>query len=153
MPVLTRVELIQLEGRIEHWTRLGHESSETILDRRPRVLRFALNSVFAFVRWAFNDFGTVISRVEIVRAVVHGAAHQTLPFDLPGGDILLSVSGWPKVERVLQAIDTIEAIGVDPAAASDYWRCLYNRLVAGEPLRPSSRGQHCAWLLRGRLAP
>ncbi|HET6184608.1 MAG TPA: DUF2840 domain-containing protein [Acetobacteraceae bacterium] len=31
------------------------------------------------------------------------------------------MSGWPKVERVLQAIDAIEALGVDPADVSpDY---------------------------------
>ena len=32
----------------------------------------------------------------------------------PGGDILLRVDGWPKVERMLQRIDAIEAIGIDP---------------------------------------
>ena len=117
-PMLTRVELIWLEGRIEQWIRFGHEAGETILDRRRRILRFAPNSVFAFVRWASNDFGTVISRIDIVRAVDHGAPYQTLPFVRPGGDILLRISGWPKVERVLQAIDAVEAIGVDPAEAA-----------------------------------
>jgi Protein of unknown function (DUF2840) len=153
-PMLTRVELTWLEGRIEHWIRFGHESGETILDRRRRVLRFAPNSVFAFVRWTSNDFGTVISRADIVRTVDRGAPYQTLPFVCPGGDILSRISGWPKVERVLQAIDAVEAIRVDPAeAAPDHWRCLHNRLVSGEPPRPYSREQHRAWLLRRRLAP
>ena len=150
--MLTRVEVTWLEGRIEHWIRFGHEAGETILDRHRRVLRYAPNSVFAFVRWASNDFGTVISRIDIVRAVDHGAPHQTLPFVQPGGDILLRIGGWPKVERVLQAIDAVEAIGVDPVdAAPDHWRCLHNRLVAGEPPRAYSREQHRAWLLRRRL--
>ena len=153
-PMLTRVELTWLEGRVEHWIRFGHETGETILDRRRRVLRFAPNNVFAFVRWGSHDFGTIISRIDIVRAVDHGASYQTLPFVRPGGDILLRISGWPKVERVLQAIDAVEAIGLDPAdAAPDHWRCLHNRLVAGEPLRAYSREQHRAWLLRRGLAP
>ena len=153
-PTLTRVELTWFEGRIEHWIRFGHKTGETILDRRRRVLRFAPSSVFAFVHWASNDFGTIISRIDIVQAVDHGAPYQALPFVRPGGDILLRISGWPKVERVLQAIDAVEAIGFDPAeAAPDHWRCLHNRLVAGEPPRPYSREQHRAWLLRRRLTP
>jgi hypothetical protein len=35
-----------------------------------------------------------------------------------GGGSLLQVSGWPKVEKVLQAIDAIEALGIDPAGAA-----------------------------------
>ena len=68
-PLLTHVELTWLEGRIEHWIRFGHDASETILDRRRRVLSYAPNSVFAFVRWASNDFGTIVSRIDIVRAI------------------------------------------------------------------------------------
>ena len=52
---LTHVELIWLEKRIEHWIRFGHDIAEKILDRRRRILRFAPDSVFAFVRWAAND--------------------------------------------------------------------------------------------------
>lgn len=153
-PLLTHVELTWLEGRIEHWIRFGHETGETILDRRRRVVSFAPRRVFAFVRWASNDFGTIISRIDIVRAIDHGESYQTLPFVRPGGDILLRISGWPRVERVLQAIDAAEALGINPAdAAPDHWRHLHNRLVAGEPPRPYSREQHRAWLLRRRLAP
>jgi len=52
------------------------------------------------VQWASNDFSTIISRIDIVRAVDHAAPYQTLPFVRPGGDILLRITGWPKVERV-----------------------------------------------------
>jgi hypothetical protein len=153
-PLLTHVELTWLEGRIEHWIRFGHETGETILDRRRRVLSFAPRNVFAFVRWASNDFGTIISRIDIVRAIDRGETYQTLPFVRPGGDILLCISGWPRVECVLQAVDAIEALGIDPVdAAPDHWRQVHNRLVAGEPPRRYRRDQHRAWLLRRRLAP
>jgi hypothetical protein len=153
-PLHTAVELTWLEGRIEHWVRFGHDSDETILDRRRRILHFTPRSIFAFVRWASNDFGTIVSRVDIVRAIDRGESYQTLPFVRPGGEILLRISGWPKVQRVLEAIDAVEALGIDPAeAAPDYWRHLHNRLIADEPPRPYSRERHRAWLLRRRPAP
>ena len=146
---VTRVELTWIEKRIEHWIRFGHDIEETILDRRRRVLGFAPNSVFAFVRWAANDYGTVLSRIDILRAVAAGEAYQTVPFVAPGGEILLRLSGWPKVERVLQAIDAVEALGIDPAAAApEHWRHVHNRLSAGEPPRPYTRERHRAWLAR-----
>jgi hypothetical protein len=152
-PLLTQVELTWLEGRIEHWIRFGRDSGETIIDRRRRRLAFLPGSVFAFVRWASNDFGTIISRIDIVRAIARGEAFQTLPFVRPGGDILLRISGWPKVERVLQTIDAVEALGIDPAdAAPDHWRHVHNRLIAGEMPRPYDRAQHRAWILRRGLA-
>jgi Protein of unknown function (DUF2840) len=153
-PPHTTVKLTWLEGRIENWIRFGHEVEETILDRRRRLLSFRPNSLFAFVRWASNDFGTVVSRIDVVRTVDRSESYQTLPFVRPGGEILLRISGWPKVERVLQAIDAVEALGIDPTdTAPDYWRQLHNRLLVGELPRSYSRDQHRAWLLRRRIGP
>lgn len=149
MSDLTHVELTWVEKHIEHWVRFGHVAEEKILDRRRRVVSFAPNAVFAFVRWASNDFGTVVSRIDIVRAVAPGERCATVPYVRPGGDVLLRVSGWPKVERVLQAIDAVEATGVDPGdAAPDHWRHVHNRLTASEVPRSYSRARHQAWLRR-----
>jgi len=115
----THVELTWIEKRIEHWIRFGHDVSEKILDRRRRVLSFAPDSILAYIRWASNDFGTVVSRIDILRAVHPGEAFSTVPFVRPGGEILLRLSGWPKVERVLQAIDAVEALGIDPTDAAN----------------------------------
>jgi hypothetical protein len=148
---LTYVELTWLEKRIEHWIRFGRIVSEKVLDRHRRVVSFAPGSVFALVRWASNDFGTVISRIDIVRAVGPREAFSTLPFVRPGGDILLRISGWPKVERVLQVIDAMEAVGIDPIdAAPDHWQHVHNRLTASEEPRPYTRTHHSAWILRRR---
>jgi hypothetical protein len=149
--VLTHVELRWREKQIEHWIRFGRDVEEMILDRRRRVLSFAPNTVFAFVRWAANDYGTVVSRLDVVRAITPGEPFQTLPFVRPGGEILLRVSGWPKVQRVLQVIDAIEALGIDAAdVAPDHWRHVHNRLRAGEEPRHYTCDQHCAWMLRRR---
>ena len=100
---LTRVELTWVEGRTEYWIRFGHEAGTQILDRNRRVVSFGPGSVFAFVRWAANDYGTINSRIDIVRAVEPGEAYQTLPFVRPGGEILLKIEGWPKVEAANDA--------------------------------------------------
>ena len=82
---LTHVELIWIEKRIEQWIRFGHDVAEQFLDRRRRILSFAPGSVFAYVRWAANDFGTVVSRIDILRAVLPGEAFSTVPYVRPGG--------------------------------------------------------------------
>jgi len=70
----------------------------------------------------------------------------------PGGDILLRAVGWPKVERVLQAIDAVEAAGIDPVdVAADHWRHVHNRVTAGEEPRPYTPERRRAWLLRQRV--
>lgn len=146
---LTLVELTWVEKRIENWIRFGTDAHEQILDRRRRALSFRPGTVFAFVRWASNDFGTIISRIDVVRSVARGETYQTLPFVRPGGEILLKVESWPRVERVLQAIDAVETLDIDPAdAAPEYWRHLHNRLAAGHEARPYTRDQHAAWLKR-----
>jgi len=146
---LTHVALIWIEKKIEHWLRFGRRAEEKILDRRRSVSSFVPGSVFGFVRWASIDYGTVVSRMDIVRAVGPGERFQTLPFVRPGGEILLRVDHWPKVERVLQAIDAIETLGIDPAdVAPSYWRHLHTRLAAGHEPRAYTREQHAAWLKR-----
>jgi len=148
---MTRVELTWIEKKIEYWIRFGQAANEQIVDRRQRILSFRPNTVFAFVRWAANDFGTIISRIDIVRAVEPGEAYQTLPFVRPGGEILLRIDGWPKVEDVLRHVDAIEAIGIEADAVSpEHWRHVHNRMAAGHQPRTYTLDQHRAFLLRRR---
>ncbi|MDX0484468.1 DUF2840 domain-containing protein [Sinorhizobium medicae] len=152
LDVLTQVELVWIEKQVEHWIRFGREVREQVLDRRRRILFFPPGSIFALVRWAANEHGTVLSRLDIVRTVGPGEACQTIPTVTPGGDILLRVDGWPKVERMLQLIDAIEAIGIDSAEVSpDHWRHVHNRLVAGETPRAYTMQRHRAFLLARRV--
>jgi Protein of unknown function (DUF2840) len=148
---LTHVELTWIEKKIEHWIRFGKPAREQILDRRRRIVSFMPGTVFAFVRWASNDYGTVLSRIDIVRAVEKGQLFQTLPFVRAGGEILLKVEGWPQVERVLQIIDAIEALKIDPAEVDqDHWRHVHHRIAANVEPRPYTLTQHRAVLLRRR---
>jgi hypothetical protein len=146
---LTTVELLWLEKSIENRIRFGRHISEKILDHNRRILSFVPGSIFAFVRTTSNDFGVDLSRVDILRALPSGNRHTTVPWIRPGGESLARLSGWPKVERMLQLIDTIEALGIDPAdAAPDYWQHAHNRLSVNEIPRAYTRSRHQAWLDR-----
>jgi hypothetical protein len=146
---LTFVELTWHKQRIENRIRFGQPVRQQILDRHRRIVSFAPGSIFCFVRWAANDYGTIISRADVVRAVSASERYQTLPFVRPGGEILLRMDGWPKVERLLQMIDVVEALGIDPAdAAPDYWQHVHNRLSVNEMPRAYTRTRHQAWLKR-----
>lgn len=149
---LTEVELTWIEKRYEQWLRFGRVADERIVSRRTRIVGFRPGAVFAVVRWAANDYGTVHSRIDIVQALASGEPYTTVPFVRPGGSLLLSIAGWPKVEQVLRAIDAVEAAGVDPCDASpDHWRHVAARIGIGTQPRPYGRERHEAWLRRKAL--
>jgi hypothetical protein len=152
MTALTEVELYFLKGKIERWIRFGAPVNERTLDRRRRIASFAPGSIFAFVRWASNGYGTLVSRIDILRACNSGEAYSTVPSVKPGAELLLRAHGWDKVQRVLRAIDAVEALSFPPQdICPDHWRHIHNRLAAGLPARPYSRVRHQAWLLRKKV--
>jgi hypothetical protein len=152
MSDLTEVELEWVKGRIENWIRFGRCVEQCIRDSRRRMVSFAPGSIFALIRWASNDYGTILSKIDILRAVAPGEPCSTVQHVRPGGESLLRLSSWPKVEKVLQAIDAVEALGIDPAdAAPDHWQHVHNRLSVGEQPRLYSRTRHQAWLHRRKL--
>ena len=149
---LTQVELLWLKGRIENWIRFGRIADEKIINSSRRLVSFSPDSIFAFVRWSSNDYGTVASRIDILRAARPGERYSAVPYVRPGADILLRLAGWPKVEKVLQAIDAVQALGIDPAdAAPEHWRHVHNRLSVNEKLRRYTQARHQAWLHRRRV--
>src|SRR5215469_1560700 len=152
MSELTHVELLWIKKQVENRIRFGRSVDQHIIDRQWRVVSFETGSIFAFVRWAGNEYGTTLSRIDILRAVAPGERYITVPYVRPGGEGLLQISGWPKVEKVLQAIDAIEALSIDPAdAAPEHWQHVHNRVSVGERPRPYTRTRHQAWLHRQKL--
>ena len=65
---LTSVRLVFYRDRVEHWPRFGRDAGERILDRRRHPIVFPLGAVFAFVPWHANNDGTVLSRIDSLRA-------------------------------------------------------------------------------------
>ncbi|MBL0923449.1 MAG: DUF2840 domain-containing protein [Sphingomonadaceae bacterium] len=152
--LLTHVELNWHEGQREDWLKFGKPVAGRIIDRHVRIESYAAGQLFALVRWAANDHGTIRSSLDIVRAVALGEAYTTLAQVDPGGDILLSVSGWPKVAQVFHLIDAIEAADIDPCdVAPDHWRHIHNRLAIAAKPRPYTAERHQAWLARQRVSP
>lgn len=151
---LTDLELTWIEQRLEHWLRFGRVAAERIVSRRTRIVSFRPEAVFGFVRWGANDFGTIFSSISVIAAPAPRAPFATHPYVRPGGDILLRVDGWPRVEQVLSAIDAIEAAGLDPCeTAPDHWRHIGSHIAAGLPFRPYGPERHRAWLQRKAIAP
>lgn len=153
-PQLTHVTLVWREGQREDWLKFGKPVAERIVSRSGRIESYAAGQVFALVRWASNDYGTIRSTLDIVRAVDGHEPCTPVPQVDPGGDVLLSVHGWPKVAQVFRLIDAIEAAGIDPCdVAPDHWRHIHNRLAGREVPRDYSPARHRAWLQRKALFP
>ena len=153
-PQLTHVTLVWQQGQREDWLKFGKPVASKIVDRRQRIETYAAGQVFALVRWAANEHGTVRSTLDIVRAVEADEPCTPVPQIDPGGDLLLSVHGWPKVAQVFRLIDAIEASGIDPCdVAPDHWRHIHNRMAARDMPRGYSPARHRAWLQRKALLP
>lgn len=153
-PQLTHVTLIWREGEREDWLKFGRPVAEKIIDRKQRIESYAAGQVFGLVHWASNDYGTVHSTLDIVRAVDGNEPRVPVLQVDPGGDLLLSVHGWPKVAQVFRLIDEIEASGIDPCeVAPDHWRHIHNRLAGREVPRGYNLARHRAWLQRKALLP
>jgi hypothetical protein len=151
MKDVTTIELTWIEERIERWIRFGKIVENRVVDRRRRIVGFAPDSIFAFVRWASNEYGTIVSRIDILRTVATDEPYSTVPFVQPGGEILLRLAGWSKVERVLRQIDAVEQLDIKPEeAAPEHWRHVHNRLTAGDQPRSYTRPMQAAWILRKR---
>ena len=106
------------------------------------------------VRWTSNEFGAVTSRFDILRAATPGQRYSTVPWVKPGGDVLLRLAGWSKVECVLKMVDVVEALDIHPAdVAPDYWHHVHNRVSVNETPRSYTRARHHAWLRRRKIAP
>lgn len=145
----TEVELTSIEGRQEQWIRFGRVASERIVSRVTRIVSFRPGAVFALVRKTYSDFGTIHSTITVAAAPRPGDAFSTLPFIRPGADILTRIDGWPKVQAVIEAIDAVEAAGIDAAdAVPDHWRHVGECIAAGLSFRPYGRDRHMAWLRR-----
>src|SRR5262249_47488899 len=126
---LTTVELLWLEKRIQNRIRFCQAALGKGVDPHRPILFFAPGSHFPLLRLTPKDLRPVLSRIDILRAPAPGQRFSTVPWVHPGGDSLLRLSGWPKVERVLQLIDAVEALGINPAeAAPEYWHHVHNRL-------------------------
>ncbi|TXH74021.1 MAG: DUF2840 domain-containing protein [Thiobacillus sp.] len=146
-PPLTRVSLAFVEQRINLYLRFGHPVRELRLDRWRRCAIFLPAALFCRVRWESNDYGTTRWQLMVLQACTAHNAVERIAGIRPGACLLLRAEGEHQVQPVLQQIDAIEALDVDPVATSPaYWRTLGNRLAAHLPLPVYTAERHRAYL-------
>lgn len=151
-PVPMRVSLAFVEHRVNVWLRFGRSVRETVLDRWRRVATFEPNAVCCRVKWIGNDYGTALWQLMVLQAPMPFEGAQRIAGVAPGARILLRADGEQQVKAVLEVIDAIETLGIDPAAvAVTYWRTVGNRLAARQPLPNYTTERHAAHLAREAL--
>ena len=101
---------------------------------------FRPGSLFALEVWEANDYGTVNWKIYILRTVTPGEKINRLPRVLPGAEILLTVSGRKKVDKVKAWLTAMASQGhnlamVDP----DYYRAAHYSWKANLEPRDLSR--------------
>lgn len=151
-PVPMRVSLAFVEHRVNVWLRFGQPVRETVLDRWRRVATFEPSAVCCRVKWIGNDYGTALWQLMVLQAPMPFDGGQCIAGVAPGARILLRADGEQQVKAVLEVIDAIEALGIDPvAAAVTYWRTVGNRLAARQPLPDYTTERHAAHMAREAL--
>lgn len=146
-PTTTRVLLAYVEQRINLYLRFGHPVRELRVDRWRRHAYFLPATLFCRIRWESNDYGTTRWQLLVLSSCAPLDAVQRIAGIEPGARLLLRADGQGQVPAVLQQIDAIEALGIDPVLASPaYWRTLANRLSARMPLPAYTPVRHAAHL-------
>jgi len=149
---LTRVTVVFLADRVNDRVRFGTPTAERIIDRRARIELYAPGSVFGYVHWRANRYGTQLWRLWVLQAAKPGERAETVPGIAPAAHIWLSAAGMARVTRALALIDAIEAQGLDAATLPEsYWRTVHNRLAAGLEPRVYARAELAERRARGGL--
>jgi hypothetical protein len=151
-PIHIKVSLAFVERRVNVYLRFGEPVREIKLDRWRRVAVLAPAAVCCRIKWIGNDHGMALWQLMVLQAPMPFDDMQRVAGVSPGARILLRADGEPQVKAVLEAIDDIEASGVEPChAAPTYWRTVGNRLAARLPLPAYTAERHAAHLARGVL--
>lgn len=149
---LTWAELVFDPGRMERWIRFGRAIDQRIISRRNRFVAFPPGAVFAYARWTANAQSGASARLDILQAADSTLDRIAIPGVVPGAASLLRLQGWPRVRLALEAIDAVEAGGLDPVeAAPDYWRHVQARLSVGLAPMAYTAERHRAFRLRRQV--
>lgn len=145
---LTRVELHFGRDFFNYYIRFGEPRQRNDLDRRRAFEYYAPGQLFGYVRWEANEYGTRYWRIWVVRAGDPVILLHRIPGVTPGAEILLQLSGGTRVKRAFEAIDAIEALGIDPAdVPASYYVQIHHRIVTRLPIPPYSTARHRVCLL------
>ena len=127
---LTFVQLHFVKGVINHRLRFGQPDALTKLDSYRSLATFKEASVFGYIRWRANEYGTQDWRVYVLKTQIAGYLSE-VPGIASAVKVLLNAQGAPAVKRCLSALDTLEkeAGGSLEAVSESYWPRFSNALL------------------------
>ena len=103
----TLVQLHFVRGVINHRLRFGRTENVTKLDKYRSVAVMPIGSIFGYIRWRANEYGTIDWRVYVLKAQQSGYISEVAGVS-PAVKILLSAQGKPAAQRCLKALDKLE---------------------------------------------
>ena len=143
---LTRVSLAFIAHRIDLSLRFGHPLRELPMGSGWRCAVFLPGALFCRTHWACLDDSSVRWQLMVLQACTPWGGMRRIAGIQPGAHLLLHAQGEQPMHSVLQQIDTIEALDIDPVAVSPgYWRKLGEHLAAQRPLPAYSAALHAAY--------
>lgn len=142
----TAVEIEFHPDYLNYWLRFGAPMRQVDLDRRRSISFFPPCSVFGYVRWCANEYGTRDWRFHVIQSLAPHRILSCVEGVHPGGDQLLLAVGKAKVKRVLSLIDRLESDGHDPIEVSPtYYRRIHNCLATNHDFGSYLGSQHIAY--------
>lgn len=126
----TLVQLHFVKGLINHRLRFGTPKSMTKLDKYRSIAAFKAGSVFGYIRWRANEYGTQDWCVYVLKAQTAGYISDVIGVS-PAVKILLAAQGKPAAKRCLSALDAleIEASGSLSKVPESYWPSFNNAVL------------------------
>jgi len=136
----TLVQLHFVRGLINHRLRFGQADVITKLDKYRSIAAMPAGSIFGYIRWRANEYGTIDWRVYVLKAQGNGYISDIAGVR-PAVKILLSALGKPAAQRCLKALDKLEkqSGGSLETVAESYWPIFNNALLLRKPPRDLPR--------------
>jgi len=130
------IQLHLVKGIINHRLRFGEPSDVLRLDKYRSIATMPVGSIFGYIRWKANEFGTIDWRVYVLKAQ-HSGFLSEIKGVTPAVKILVGAQGKLAAKRCLKALDTLEAqaSGKLETVPESYWSVFNNALL----LRKSPR--------------
>jgi len=125
-----------------HRLRFGVPQLVTKLDNYRSIAVFSPDTIFGYIRWQRNQYGTTLWRLVIAKTV-HNGRVQKYAGILPGAHILVNVSGVNAVKQALMRLDYWEAqAGGDLSNIPETrWRHFQNGIIISSAPRPVKHGE------------
>ena len=124
------------KDKFNHRLRFGVPQALVKLDSYRKIAVFKPYSIFGYIRWRADKYGTQDWRFYILESQ-SGGLLPPIPGVMPGAKILVSVQGKSRVQRSLLQIDRLESLVLNglEALPSSYWILMQAALKNGAPLR------------------